>query len=144
MPTEYAKPEGGFKLLPSIDKLYTETLKLVYPTARDIAKELEEASSKFATGARERIEELVAVVQRLKWEVKTLKEQAEEARKGTVEAVMTMHELLKPDGDLGDLREYLKERETTEKEIPDNMPTYFDIIDPTEVTPEENPGKLPE
>jgi hypothetical protein len=129
-PQKYEPPAKGFKLQPSFDsftELYTATLRLVHPTAKDIAKELGEASAALAKGAKERIDEVIAIAQRLRWEVEELKKEAEEARKGTEEAVKIMYDFLNSE-DLKDLREHGKGEESKGVEKPDKLPKDY-VID---------------
>lgn len=107
MATEYNKP-ASFKALDSITGIYTSALKLVYPAARDIAQELEGYASEFMTNAKARIDGLVLKVQHLNWEKQKLEDEAEEARKGTAEAVETIHKFLRGNG-LEDLLNYRAE-----------------------------------
>ena len=115
--TQYAAPTGGFKSLPSITEIYTKSLQLVYPAARDIARELDGYASSFAESAKARITELVAIAQKLRWEKERLEREAEEARQGTTEAVQTIHKFLNGD-DLEDLRNYRKGEEDQAEENP--------------------------
>lgn len=100
----YAKPPQGFRALQSLTNDYTKTLQVVYPTARDLAKELDEYTSGVLKQAMVRMDELISTVQKLKLENERLMKEAEEARKGTEEAVKTMHTFLKGVVDLGDYR----------------------------------------
>jgi hypothetical protein len=120
MATDYVKPTEGFKALSvsSITDIYTKSLRLIYPAARDIAKELDLYAAGFAKNAKARIDELVVTAQNLRWEKERLEREAEAAREGTAEAVETIHKFLTA-SDLEDLRDYRKGDENKAEENPE-------------------------
>jgi hypothetical protein len=132
MATHYVEPAEGFKALSvsSITDIYTKSLQLIYPAARDIAKELDSYASGFAKSAKARIDELVVIAQNLKWEKERLEREAEAAREGTAEAVVTIHRFLTA-SDLEDLRNYRKGDEDKAEAA----------VDPAAQTPPDSPSE---
>ncbi|KAK0665497.1 hypothetical protein QBC41DRAFT_349593 [Cercophora samala] len=86
----YAKPEGGFRALTSLSDAYKKVLRVAYPATKDIADEFSNKIPDFVNRARQRVSDLVFMVQELKWEI-------EQARRTIVETNDKLHALLNQD-----------------------------------------------
>ncbi|KAK0737254.1 hypothetical protein B0T21DRAFT_160650 [Apiosordaria backusii] len=109
----YEAPTGGFRALNAISDAYTKVLRVAYPATRDIAKEVSNRTSDIVEKARQRVSDLVFVVQELKWEI-------EEARRTIVETNETLHRLLTENDGTEDPLQWDKEEEVkpiTEKPV---------------------------
>ncbi|KAH6636025.1 hypothetical protein F5144DRAFT_163313 [Chaetomium tenue] len=133
MATEYIQPTEGFKALAAITDIYTSTLKLVYPAARDIARELDGYATEFTANAKARIDGLIVKVQNLNWEKQKLQAEAEEARVAIAEAVGTIHTFLRGNG-LEDLRGYKANEEN------DSVPPSAGDSPPVDANPSADEG----
>ncbi|KAK4171595.1 hypothetical protein QBC36DRAFT_315626 [Triangularia setosa] len=100
----YTKPEGGFKALETITDAYKRVLNVAYPATRDIADEFTAKIPDFVKRARQRVSDLVFVIQELKWEI-------EQARITIVETNDKLHALLNEQDIKDDPLEWDKEEE---------------------------------
>lgn len=85
---EYKAPDGGFLGLATIREGYTKLFNLVYPATRDITSEIEQQIPVFVQKAKQRVADLIFVIQTLRW-------QMEDARQVLIATNYRLHRMLR-------------------------------------------------